>query len=377
MRRIRSTLGAGVFLVVLYSIAVCGQANAGEVSHWKGRAVFEQKGCVECHSVFGSNGKGGPDLGKKKFYGTYLELATRMWNHFPKMYEKMQKTDVEFQEMNATEMEQLITYLLFIRYRGTPGDAYKGQKLLKKRCMPCHKFGENGGDIGPEFDKTTVYESSIQFIESMWNHGPDMMDVFSEHKIKRPVFKGDDVADILAAMRTYISTTKVPVGAFAMGDPAKGKELFREKGCVLCHSYRGDGGTLGPDFADIDLDDSAVQIAGKMWNHAPKMWEIMETENITVPVFEEGEMAHVLAYVYALKLEDEPGNPENGRRVIDKKGCLNCHSLQDQGHDRWYVESRRRDAGYATGRKTEMAEAQGERDGRLVRLSLPDDACDG
>lgn len=321
----------GAFVVVLQSIAVHAQADSEEISQWTGRVVFEQKGCINCHSVFGQGGKEGPDLGEKKFYGTYLELATQMWNHFPKMYAKMAETSADFEKMTATDMQQLITYLLFIRYRGEPGDSYNGQKLIKDRCMPCHKFGGNGGDIGPEFDKSTRYQSSIQFIESMWNHGPDMMEMFSKYKIKRPVFRGDDIADVLAALRTYISTTDVPVGAFAMGNPAKGKKLFAEKGCVFCHSYRGDGGTLGPDFDDVDLDDSAVEIAGKMWNHAPKMWEIMKRENIIIPVFEKGELADILAYLYALKLEDEPGSPEDGQKVIGEKGCLNCHSLQGHG----------------------------------------------
>lgn len=254
-----------------------------------------------------------------------------MWNHFPKMYKRMQATGVEFQNVNSQEMEQLIAYLSFIRYRGEPGNAYKGQQLLKERCMPCHRFGGRGGDIGPEFDKTSEYISSMQFVESMWNHGPDMMDVFFEHRIRRPVFKGKDIEHILAAMRTYISTTKVPVGSFVMGDPAEGKELFHDKGCDDCHAYRGVGGKLGPDFANMRLDHSAVQLAGKMWNHGPRMWKIMEEENLTIPVFEDGEMTDVLAYLYALKLEDDPGDPERGRQIIDKKRCLACHALKGQG----------------------------------------------
>ncbi|MDH3217008.1 MAG: c-type cytochrome [Candidatus Krumholzibacteria bacterium] len=330
-KRCRLAMWSMAVLVMLCSISAHAQSGPGEVSHLKGKDVFEEKGCAQCHSVFGSNGKGGPDLGKRKFYGTYLQLAARMWNHFPKMYRKMQATDVAFQKVDAEEMQQLIAYLAFIRYRGKPGNEYKGQKLLKERCMPCHRFGGLGGDIGPEFDKATDYISSIQFIGSMWNHGPEMMDVFFEHRIRRPVFKGHDIEHILAALRTHISTTHVPVGAFLVGDPALGKELYDRKGCVHCHAYRGEGGTLGPDFDDIDLNHSAVQIAGRMWNHGPEMWDIMMRENLTIPVFEKGEMAHVLAYVYSLKLEDRPGDPDKGRRIIDDKACLDCHTLQGRG----------------------------------------------
>jgi cytochrome c551/c552 len=132
-------------------------------------------------------------------------------------------------------------------------------------------------------------------------------------------------------MRSYISATRVPREMSFGGDPTRGEGLFAEKGCVHCHSYRGVGGTEGPDFADVALDYSAVQIAGKMWNHAPRMWEIMEKENITVPEFKEGEMADLVAYLYSLKLHDEPGNADRGRRLIDNKGCLACHPLRGEG----------------------------------------------
>jgi mono/diheme cytochrome c family protein len=188
MERVRPAFWVAALLVTLWSLPV--YAQQGEVSYAKGLSVFKDKGCAHCHAVFGRGGKGGPDLGKRKFYGTYLELAARMWNHFPPMYKKMQKENVEFHKVDSKEMGQLMTYLSFIRYRGEPGNEYKGQKLLKGRCGPCHKFRGEGGDVGPEFDQSSGYMSTIRLVESMWNHGPDMMEVFREQNVKRPVSKG-------------------------------------------------------------------------------------------------------------------------------------------------------------------------------------------
>ena len=128
-----------------------------------------------------------------------------------------------------------------------------------------------------------------------------------------------------------MSNPRIPAETYVMGDPSTGERLFDEKGCVQCHSVRGVGGDLGPDVEDIDVDCSATQIAGRMWNHGPKMWEIMEREGLTFPTFEEGEMADVLAYLYASRLEDEPGDAERGRRITTDKGCLDCHPLHGQG----------------------------------------------
>ena len=324
-------LGVAAVLLALSSTLVLAQLDFSAKAYWEGQQAFRDKGCIQCHSSSGSNGKDGPDLTKENFYGTYLELAARMWNHFPKMYERMQETGTRFPEITREEMGQLITYLVFMRYRGVAGSEHKGQRILQKSCMKCHRFGESGGNIGPNFVEDHEYISSIQLVAAMWNHGPDMMAVFKERDIKRPELKRDDIDDILAAIQSYMPTSIIPASTYDMGDPSSGKALSEKKGCTRCHAVRGVGGTLGPDFAEMDLDCSAARIAGRMWNHGPKMWEIMKRENIDFPRFEKAEMADVVAYLYALKLEDKPGDPQNGRRLMRDKGCLNCHSLQKEG----------------------------------------------
>ena len=37
------------------------------------------------------------------------------------------------------------------------------------------------------------------------------------------------------------------------------------------------------------------------------------------------EMAHVIAYLFAVTYSDEPGAPEAGVRVLQEKGCARCH----------------------------------------------------
>lgn len=328
----------GACMVFLLLVPICAllraQTRPSPASPWKGREVFREKGCIQCHAVYDEGGKGGPDLGKRKFYGTYLELAASMWNHFPGMSQRMQKTGYHTAELDEQEMSQLVSYLAYIRYLGEPGNIVRGKRLLEtKGCMSCHKFSGVGGDIGPDFSTIKEYMAPLMLVEAMWNHGPNMMKLFQEHHIKRPELTGNEIIDLAVAIRSYMSPTKVPVGAFALGDPANGKKLAEQKGCMRCHAFRGVGGKVGPDFDDIDLNYSVTQIAGQMWNHGPQMWQVMQSEGIAFPVFKKGEMADVIAYIYGLKLEDAPGNVEQGFKIVNAKGCLSCHSLQGKGAD--------------------------------------------
>ena len=333
-RMAKYILSVSALVISLLAYAFTGgQVELLPASKWGGYEIFNEKGCTQCHTVHGKGGNSGPDLSKQKYYGTFLGIASLMWNHFPKMYEKMENSSFQFPELNIAETTQLISYLCCLRFTVEPGRDYRGRKLLKSMgCIKCHKYGGQGGEIGPDFSTITEYLSPIILVEAMWNHGPNVFDAFQEHDIKHTKFKGDDIVDLAAALRTYMPPTgKVPVGYADIGDPEKGKMLVEEKKCIYCHSFRGVGGNVGPDFAEVDLDYSVTQIAGKMWNHGPDMWKSMKSMDISFPVFEKGEMVHVVTYLYWFKLEDKPGDAEEGRKIIAERGCLACHSLPGTG----------------------------------------------
>ena len=329
-----------VAILLFFSVVVATQLGlkptyAGKTSlqrlPWEGQALFQNKGCIKCHAIHGKGGDVGPDLGDDEFYGTYLELAALMWNHLPEMFEEMQETGYVFPNLNSDEMKQLVVYLCYMRYVPEPGNERTGRKLLKsKKCVSCHRFGGSGGDIGPDISTRKEYLAPIALIESMWNHGPKMMEFFEEQDIDRPEFDNDEIVDLVAGIRSYMEPTRVPASSHDLGDPENGRTLIEEKGCINCHSVGGVGGDLGPDFTELDLDCSATRIAGRMWNHGPKMWKAMRREGITFTEFEEGEMADIIAYLYGLGLEDAPGNVQDGREIVERR-CISCHTLHGKG----------------------------------------------
>ena len=116
-------------------------------------------------------------------------------------------------------------------------------------------------------------------------------------------------------------------------DPAKGSRLFTNKGCVRCHALKGDGGKVGPDFGRVDLGNTQIDMAAKLWNHIPSMNVGMERERMIKPNMTGQEFTEIAAYLYFLKFFDEPGDAMRGRSIFNEKGCSSCHPLSGKGEE--------------------------------------------
>lgn len=116
-------------------------------------------------------------------------------------------------------------------------------------------------------------------------------------------------------------------------NPAAGARLFVEKSCVRCHALGGEEPKLGPDLGRIYLRGTALDLAGAFWNHAPVMREKMRDLKIQAPTLTSRDMADLVAFLtayrYYLTEVGEPANAEIGRRVLEAKGCLQCHSADN------------------------------------------------
>jgi cytochrome c2 len=116
------------------------------------------------------------------------------------------------------------------------------------------------------------------------------------------------------------------------GNPKRGAELFRAKGCGGCHLPSDGRESIGPDLAsETSPRTGPDQLVTVMWNHAPQMWERMQDEKIARPTFSKQEMADLLAYVYTLRYTGESGDPGNGEGLFVSKGCASCHSVRGRG----------------------------------------------
>ena len=96
--------------------------------------------------------------------------------------------------LSSQEMADLVAYLFSTRYFDEPGDSQKGKNVFaKKQCNLCHAKGTRTqslpglkGQISPIF-----------MAQTMWNHGPEMLEKMRKAKVPWSKIDGKEMADLM------------------------------------------------------------------------------------------------------------------------------------------------------------------------------------
>src|SRR6266508_911749 len=118
-----------------------------------GSRVFGAKGCVKCHSINGVGGKVGPDLARALKPRSFYDVATAMWNHLPRMADRMKQLGIARPQLTSQEAGDLVGFLYTLNYFDPPGNTAAGRQLFsEKKCIICHQVAGTGGVVGPNLD---------------------------------------------------------------------------------------------------------------------------------------------------------------------------------------------------------------------------------
>jgi len=297
-----------------------------------GSRVFGVKGCSKCHAVNGVGGKIGPDLGRIPRPRSFYDLAAAMWNHLPRMAERMGQLGIPRPQLSPQETGDLIAFLFTLDYFDPPGNIQRGRRLfVEKRCVVCHQVAGTGGVVGPNLDALKQYGSPIFVAAAMWNHGPAMAEAMQARRIERPTFRESELIDLIGYIKSASPASAEGPLFVLPGQADEGRRLFVEKRCIECHSVAGQGARVGPDLVERGVGRSLTQLAAAMWNKAPTMMEAARARGIALPQLRAEEMANIVAFLYSVRYFAEPGDPRRGRELARNKGCLGCHSLEGKG----------------------------------------------
>jgi len=294
---------------------------------FRGRKLFVEKRCVQCHSVWGHGGALGPDIVRVVARKSLASLAGSFWNHTPRMIEEMTERGYSWPIIDRGEMADILSYLYYLRLFDDPGDPNRGAAYFTSfRCVSCHAVGGRGGDVASELDRFAAYGSPVPLAQAMWNSGPEMRQTLVGTRTPIPEFVGDEMVDIQAFIRERgLRANGDGVELLSLPDPVRGQSVFRNKGCSKCHAK---GRSGAPDLGEAALRMSVGQISGVLWNHSYAMQDRMRSAGIPLPRFENQELADVVSYLHFIGYRGGSGDAARGAVVFRDKGCAVCHEHQ-------------------------------------------------
>ena len=131
--------------------------------------------------------------------------------------------------------------------------------------------------------------------------------------------------------RAFLALLVSGLAAQAVGftaDSARGARLFETLACNQCHSVNGKGGTAAPDLGRmVDRSFTPATLAATMWNHAPGMWASMRERQISAGELDQQAAQDLMAFFYAARFFEKPGDAGRGKRAFERRGCQGCHGL--------------------------------------------------
>jgi hypothetical protein len=145
----------------------------------------------------------GPALEEVRRPQGALELAGRIWNHAPVMFALLKQQGLEWPQIGAAEMANLMAYLKADPARDPAPDLQQGQVLLiRKGCLKCHRLRGEGGSVGIEFTRYHAgYQSPVAWATTIWNHSSRMAGYSARMGVLYPRFTGDEMVNLFGFLK--------------------------------------------------------------------------------------------------------------------------------------------------------------------------------
>lgn len=151
----------------------------------RGKELLEAKGCKGCHK--GASGLEGR-LGDR----TLTDLAASMWNHAPKMREQAAV-------LSADEMREILAYVWGTDFLRSRSDGGRGNRVFASQCGSCHGKPSTGA---PDLKAATRSYNAVTLVWALWTHGPNMLKVAEEKKMRWPTLSEEDMGQLIAFLNS-------------------------------------------------------------------------------------------------------------------------------------------------------------------------------
>lgn len=186
----------------------------------RGRLLFEQLGCPNCHSVRGLGGVVGPDL---TLVGLRRPDTAWLAAHLDDPRSIVPTSPMPPFPLEGERKSDLVAFLLSLGndLRYTP----RAPRLYAERCTACHRLGGEGGTYGPNLDRVGRVRTAAyvhQYVESPTSLNPDAR--------MPPAAFGLSHEEVEDIARYVVATALGGPGAVQPGGPAERLQDHRSGG---------------------------------------------------------------------------------------------------------------------------------------------------
>jgi cytochrome c2 len=308
-------MGCRFLILLVLGWAAIHAAEMAPGDSGRGKTLFVDLQCGECHRVSGEGQGTASDLGKIVGRGhTSAALAATLWNHAPAMWTAMESRGASKPLVTPAQASDLFAFFHASGYFESPGDAGRGKRVFERKgCAGCHALSQGAESVGPPVDQWGALASTIALAAEMWNHSPAMAEVMRSRGIETwPQFSQQELTDLLIYLR-HVPGQRGEMVEFSLSNVEGGRQLLADKGCAGCH-----GGAVG-----YGGSHTVTSFAAAMWNHSAEMRR--KAEPATLAPLSNEEMEAILVALWFDHLYAETGNSRSGQKVFRDKGCAACH----------------------------------------------------
>jgi mono/diheme cytochrome c family protein len=249
----------------------------------RGKLAFTAKHCAQCHGIANSVAENAPPVAKWESLADPVVLAQQMWNHGARMREAFTAMRLARPRIAAQELTDMLVYLqnlpetrqLASNFTFPPSDS--GEALFEsKGCAGCHT-----GKMALE--GLLRNQTLTDIAADMWNHQPSM-------KQPPPSLSQEEMRQIVG----YIWARQYFLGN---GNAERGSKVFAEKNCAACHNDPSSG---APKLAKGKDAYSDITLVAALWDHGPRMLDLMDQKKLAWPRFTAQQMSDLIAYLNSL-----------------------------------------------------------------------------
>ena len=258
-------------------------------SSTRGRGVFVEKNCAGCHSEVLNSQSLAPFLNRWTQLRDPSSWAERFWNHANEMTSAAALRGVEWPELSARDVADLMVFLSSLPSAPAGGPAFTmgeplaGKVVFERSCESCHTLG---GAVRGKIDLLgRSRQSSVAgYVAAMWNHAPNMR----RRGGTTPKLAPGEMQDVIAYLfiQHYF---------YEAGDAEKGRRVYESKACGVCHEGSRSGGA--PNLAGKIEAFTPISMAASVWRHGPEMAESIRRQGRAWPELKGSEMADLIAYL--------------------------------------------------------------------------------